>query len=277
MSTVLLAPGLELQVTGMPYGETPVLKIGHRRRRLIRRVLIRTGVLIGLFVAAASLFWHVGQPLWGNWPQVDATVTSQHQYVSKGTHCSLGLSYIAADQKLATHYSEFDPCGKSLAIGSVVKLGVNPADHTQIAVAGVADPIIADLVVTGAGSFPPLFWMSIFVAYSWRHYRTVTRLGSGPWHEVTGTAVASSIVKNRLHADIRSAEGLVFRINFGLRGITYFPAPGAGSTVTLRLAGDGGGGVMVGIKGLTGDNLGAIGPVSTPSDRAKQEAAESGS
>ncbi|MBT2530911.1 hypothetical protein J7E83_01980 [Arthrobacter sp. ISL-48] len=98
MNTVLLAPGLELPVTGMPYGETPVLDVDHRRRRLIRRVFVRTGMLITMFVAAASLFWHLGQPLWGNWPQMDATVTSQDEYVSRGTHCSLGLSYTVDDQ-----------------------------------------------------------------------------------------------------------------------------------------------------------------------------------
>lgn len=263
MNTVLLAPGLELPVSGMPYGETPVLDVDHRRRRLMRSVFVRTGILIALFIAAASLFWHLGQPLWGNWPQTDATVTSQDEYVSRVTHCSLGLSYTVGDQKLRTHYSELDPCRESLAIGSVVKIGVDPADHKHVIVASVPGPIIMQLFLTGAVSFIPLFWMSIFVGYTWLHHRTVTRLGSGPWHEVTGTVVTGSIISNRLKAVIKPADGPAFRVNFGLRGITYFPAPCAGSIMTLQLAGDGAGTVMVGVKGLVGDNLGVIGPVRT--------------
>ncbi|MBT2530912.1 hypothetical protein J7E83_01985 [Arthrobacter sp. ISL-48] len=150
-----------------------------------------------------------------------------------------------------------------MAIGSVVKVGVDPGDHGQVVVAGVPDPIIAQLFATGAGSFVPLFWMSIFVGFTWLHYRTVTKLGSGPWHEVTGTVVTSSITSNRRKAVIKSTEGPAFRVNFGLRGITYFPVPRAGSITTLRLEGDGAGGVMVGVKGLVGDNLGVIGPVGT--------------
>lgn len=79
MSTVLLAPGVQLPVTGNPFGETPALEVDNLRRRMVRTARTAGIVLVILAGAAAAIIWHVGQPYWGNWPQVDATVVSHRE------------------------------------------------------------------------------------------------------------------------------------------------------------------------------------------------------
>jgi len=98
MSTVLLAPGVELPATGKPFGDTPAREVDNLRRRMVRKARVAVIVIVILAGTATGIIWHLGQPLWGNWPQVDATVVSQDEYVARGVRCSLGLTSVIDGQ-----------------------------------------------------------------------------------------------------------------------------------------------------------------------------------
>ncbi|MBT2530910.1 hypothetical protein J7E83_01975 [Arthrobacter sp. ISL-48] len=260
MSTSLLVPGAELPISGKPFGDIPALDIDYLRRRIRRKALNATLVLPVLFALAFAIFWHVGQPFWGNWPQVDATVTSHYEYVTKGVRCSLGLDYLVDGQRLHGDFSVTLPCDGAPAVGSVVKLGVSPEDHGWVAVAGYPGLPTFQLLLTGMGLGFPVSGCALFTFFAIRRLRRVVRLGAGPWQAVTGTVLASLPSSNGLWLALTLAVSGSpdVEVGFGLKGIEFFPLPAAGSTFTLHLAGDGKGRVLVGIPGHWGESVGTI-------------------
>jgi hypothetical protein len=260
MSTVHLAPGVEVPVTGKPFGDTPALGVDHLRRRMTRKARNAVVVLVILAAAAFGIFWHVGEPFWGNWPQVDAQVTSQYEYEVKGVRCSLGLDYVVDGQRVHGHYSMTDPCDRAPVVGSTVRVGVAPDDHGWVFVAGYRGLPSVQLLLTGLWLGFPLSGWAVLTVLAIGRLRRVLRLGTDPWWEVTG-AVRSAVIKAGglfLELGVEGAPDVAVR--FGTRGISFFPIPTAGSTFTLRLVGDGSGKVLVGIPGHWGESLGLIWP-----------------
>lgn len=79
---------------------------------------------------------------------------------------------------------------------------------------------------------------------------------------MTGTIRTSTLRAGELsmHLKVNGSPNAV-ALNFGTKGISFFPIPTAGNTFTLRLAGDGSGWVLVGIPDHWGESVGAIGSV----------------
>lgn len=61
MSTVLVAPGVELPVSGRPFGETPAQDVDNLRRRVARKARTAVIVLVILVAAACGILWRVGR------------------------------------------------------------------------------------------------------------------------------------------------------------------------------------------------------------------------
>lgn len=260
MSTSLLVPGAQLPVSGKPFGDTPAVDVDNLLRRMRRKARNATLVLPVLLALAFSIFWHVGQPVWGNWPQVDARVTSQYEYVNRGVRCSLGLDYVVDGQRLHSDFSVTLPCNKAPGTGSVVKLGVSPEDHRWVAVVGYPGLPTVQLLLTGMGLGFPVSGWALFTFVAIRRLRRVVRLGAGPWQAVTGTVRTLLPSSNGmwLALTLAIAGGPDVEMRFGLKGIGFFPLPAAGSTFTLHLAGNGGRRVLVGIPGHWGESVGTI-------------------
>jgi len=149
MSTVLFAPGVELPVAGKPFGETPARDVDNLRRRMVRKA--RTAVIVLVILAGATfgIIWHLGQPSWGKWPQVDATVVSQREYVAKYTNCDLGLSSVIDGKPQRNHVVFGNPCNRAPAIGSVVTMIYSPDDHGWVGVPRYQGTAIFTVVLAG--------------------------------------------------------------------------------------------------------------------------------
>ncbi len=90
----------------------------------------------------------------------------------------------------------------------------------------------------------------------------MTRLGAAPWQEVTGVVRSASLKPGGLALELGVEGATDIGMRFGTRGISFFPVPAAGSTFTLRLAGDGRGRVLVALPGHWGESHGLIWPVA---------------
>lgn len=262
MSTVLFAPGVELPVTGKPFGETPARDVDNLRRRMARKARIAVIVLFILAGAAFGIIWHVGQPFWGHWPQVDATVVSQREYVAKYTNCDLGLSSVIDGKPQRSHVVFGNPCNRAPAIGTVVIMIYSPDDHGWVGLPRYQGNAIFTVVLSGIWLTFPLAGCTLWTVLAIRRLRRVTRLGAVPWQEVTGVVRSASLKPGGLFLELEVAGAPDVGMRFGTRGISFFPVPTAGSTFTLRLAGDGSGGVLVALPGHWGESLGLIWPVA---------------
>ncbi len=261
MSTVLVAPGVKLPVTGKPFGETPAMDVDNLRRRMTRKARAAVIVLVILAAAASAIIWHLGQPLWGNWPHVDATVVTQREYVAKYTDCDLGLSSVIDGQQQRNHVSVGNPCNRAPAIGSVVRMIYSPEDHGWVGVPQYQGSLILLLFLAGVWMGLPLAGWALVTALAVRRLRRVSQLGTGPWQEVSGVVRSASIRAGSLFLELSVAGSPDIGMRFGTRGISFFPVPTADSTFTLRLAGDGSGKVLVAVSGHWGESLGLIWPV----------------
>jgi hypothetical protein len=261
MSTVLLAPGVELPVSGKPFGDTPAMDVDNLRRRVTRKARIFVIILVALSAGAFGIIWHVGQPFWGNWSQVNATVTSQYEYVSRGTHCSLGLDYVFNGQHLHNSASIASQCTKAPAIGSTVILGVAPGDPNWIALSSYKGSLGILLMVTCTWTGLPVAGWALATALAIHRRRRVLQLGTKPWQEVAGVVTSSNLRSGGLALEL-AVDGYpsTVRVMFGMKGISFFPTPGVGSSITLRLTGDGSGFVLVSLPGHWGESIGTICP-----------------
>lgn len=262
MSTALFAPGVELPVTGKPFGETPARDVDNLRQRMARRARISVVVLSILAAASFGIIWHVGQPFWGNWPHVDATVVSQREYVAKYTNCDLGLSSVIDGRPQRNHVAFGDPCKKAPAIGTVVTMSYSPDDHGWVHLLQCQCAGVFTVGLTGTWLAFPLAGCALWTVLGIRRLRRVTRLGASPWQEVTGVVRSASLKPGGLFLELAVSGAPDVGMRFGTRGIGFFPVPTAGSTFTLRLAGDGSGGVLVALPGHWGESLGLIGPAA---------------
>lgn len=262
MSTALFAPGVELPVAGKPFGETPARDVDNLRRRMALKARTAVMVLAILAGAATGIIWHLGQPSWGNCPEVDATVVSQREYVAKYTNCDLGLSSVIDGKPQRNHVVFGNPCNRAPAIGSVVTMIYSPDDHGWVGLPRYQGSAIFTVVLAG-------FWLTFLLA-GWtlltvmaiRRLRRVTRLGAAPWQEVTGVVRSASLKPGGLFLELGVEGAPDIGMRFGTRGISFFPLPTKGSTFTLRLAGDGSGRVLVSLPGHWGESLGIIWPVA---------------
>ncbi|MDP9889594.1 hypothetical protein [Pseudarthrobacter enclensis] len=260
MSTVLVAPGLELPVSGTPFGETPAQDVDNLRRRVARKARIAVIVLVILAGAAIGIVWHVGQPLWGNWPRVEAVVVSQREFVAKYTNCDLGLSSIIDGQPHRSHVTFGDPCSQAPPIGAVVAMAYSPDDPGWVRLPQYRNSESFTVFIVGFWLAIPLAGWTLLTVLAIRRFRWVSRLGVVPWQEVTGTVRSASLIGVMgLEMSVEGAPDVGIR--FGVRGISFFPVPTEGSTFTLRLAGDGSGKVLVSLPGHWGESLGRIWPV----------------
>lgn len=266
MNTIILAPRLDLPVTGVPFGDTPAREVDDTLGRMRRKARYRIIALAVLGAVGFALFWHVGQPFWGNWPQVQARVTSHYEYVAKGVRCSLGLDFAVNNETKHSYFSTADPCNRAPAIGSLVQLRVDPGDPGWVILPDQPEMPVRQLVVTGMALAAPILVWALLTCLTVYRLRMVSRLGEAPWHEVTGAVVSSTMGTGGLCIVLRPADfrGPDAAVTFGTRGISFFPLPKAGDTLTLRLAGDGSGKVLVGIPGHWGESVGTLAP-SAPS------------
>lgn len=264
MSTVVLAPGVELPVTGKPFGETPAREVDNLRHRMARKARTAVIVLVILAGTAFGIIWHLGQPIWGNWPQVDATVVSQHEYVSRGVNCTLGLRSVIDGQPQYNHVSVGNPCNRAPAVGSVVTMIYSPDDHGWVGLPQYQGSLIPFLFMVCFWVGLPLAGWALLTFVAVRRLRRVTRVGSGPWQEVTGIVRSASLKPDGLLLELGVEGAQDVGLRFGLRGMSFFPVPTSGSTFTLRLAGDGSGRVLVSRPGhwRWGESLGLIWPVA---------------
>ncbi|RKR29799.1 hypothetical protein [Arthrobacter oryzae] len=263
MSTVLLAPGVELPVNGKPFGETPALEVDNLRRRMVRKAWTSVIVFFILAGAAAAIIWHVGQPYWGNWPQVGATVVSQREYVAKYVDCDLGLSSVIDGKPQRNHVSVGNPCNRAPAIGTVLTMSYSPDDHGWVNLTRCQCAGVFTVSLTGVWLTFPLAGCALWTVLAIRRLRSVTRLGAAPWQEVTGIVRSASLKPGGLALELGVEGASDVGMRFGTRGISFFPVPTAGSTFTLRLAGDGSGRVLVALPGHWGESHGLIWPVRT--------------
>ncbi|GGI00366.1 hypothetical protein ACFFGR_13445 [Arthrobacter liuii] len=262
MSTVLFAPGVELTVTGKPFGETPARDVDNLRRRMARRARIAVIVLIILACTALGIIWHIGQPFWGNWPHVDATVVSQREFVAKYVDCDLGLSSVIDGRPQRNHVTFGDPCRQAPAIGSVVTMSYSPDDHGWVHLPLCQCAGGFTVGFTGFLLSFPLAGCTLWAVLAVRRLRKVTRLGASPWQEVTGVVRSASLKPGGLAIELVIEGASAIGMRFGTRGISFFPVPAPGSTLSLRLAGDGSGKVLVALPGHWGESLGLIWPVA---------------
>lgn len=262
MSTAVLAPGVELPVAAQPFGETPARDVDNLRRRMVRKARTAVIILIVLTGTAAGILWHVGQPFWGNWPHVDATVVSQREYVAKYVDCDLGLSSVIDGRPQRNRVTFGDPCKQAPAIGSVVTMSYSPDDHGWVHLPQCQCAGVFTVGLAGFWLLFPLAGWTLLTVLAVRRLRRVTRLGAGPWQEVTGIVGSASMKPGGLALELAVEGAAAVGMRFGARGISYFPVPTTGSTFTLRLAGDGSGKVLVALPGHWGESLGMIWPAT---------------
>ncbi|NYE94076.1 hypothetical protein FHU41_000297 [Psychromicrobium silvestre] len=268
MSTILLAPGVELPVSGEPFGTVPARDVDNLLSRMRLKARVRVVVLLVLLAVGFALIWHVGQPLWGQWPQANAKVTSHFEYQTRGVRCSVGLDFIAENKQAHSYATLMDSCNDVAAVGSQVQIRFAPADPGWVVLPSRPGFPMLQLFLTAFGlSWPMLGW-ALLTYFTVRRLRTVRQVGAGSWREVTGVVVNSTLGKGGLRIVLRTTNPWVSEavVTFGTRGISYFPIPTAGSTLTLRLAGNGGGKVLVGIPGHWGESIGKISPPDQQSD-----------
>lgn len=262
MSTVVLAPGVELPITGMPFGDTPALEVDKLHRRMIRKARVAVIVLVILTGTAFGIIWRIGQPFWGNWPHTDATVVSQHEFVAKYVNCDLGLRSVIDGKSQRNHVPFGGSCKQAPAIGSVVTMSYSPDDHGWVHLPQCQCAGVATVGLTGIWLSFPLAGCTLWAVVAIWRLRRVKQLGAGPWREVTGTVRSASMIAGGLALELAVEGAPAVGVRFGTRGISYFPVPKAGSTFTIRLTGDGSGRVLVALPGHWGESLGIIRPVT---------------
>jgi len=258
---VQLGPGIELAVTGSPFGETPAWEVDGMGKRQTRRVRIWSIVMAVLAILWCVALWHIGQPLWGGWPQVQATVASAEDWNNRYQHCDLGLDYAIAGQAQHRHHSTLSTCAEAPAVGSVVTLAYSPGDHGWMTLPGTDSGPLTEVIMLGLVMGIPVFWSTLIAGFVWRSYRRKRALACWPWREV------SAKVKKRIST--KAGQGFVMEspdpggadwfLAFGLAGISLFTVPRAGETFRFMVAGGGTGPVLVGIPGHFGESLGVAG------------------
>lgn len=157
-----------------------------------RQIRPRTIALMVLSMLGCALFWHVGQPFWGNWPQVDAKVTSHYEYAAKGGHCSFGLDYEANGKPVHGHFTILDLCNAAPSIGTMAQLGVDPGEAGWVIVPEYSGMPMRQLIVTGTAIAVPVLGWAFLTGLTIGSLLAVSRLGARPWHEVAGVVVSSS-------------------------------------------------------------------------------------
>lgn len=261
MGTVVLAPGVELPVAGKPFGETPARDVDKLHRRTLRKARTAVIVLVILAGVAFGIIWHIGQPLWGNWPHVNATVVSQREFSAKYVDCDLGLSSVIDGRPERSHVTFGEPCKQAPPIGSVVSISYSPDDHGWVRFSQCQCTGVFTVGFTGFLLSLPLAGCTLWAVLAIHLLRRVSHLGTSPWQEVTGVVRSASLKPGGLALELGVEVALDVGMRFGTRSISFFPVPTPGSTFTLRLAGDGSGEVLVSLPRHWGESLGTIWPV----------------
>lgn len=259
--TTVLAPGVHVQAS-KPFGDTPARGVDALMARWVRSARARTVVVSLVFIVAALVFWHAGKPIWGNWAETNAVITSQRDYQGRfDPACDLGLAYRVDGRQIRTHASVPEPCTVMPSIGAAMVVRHDQFDPGWVQIRGFPQPTGLLLIGLSVLMLTPLASLALYLGIAWRRVAAVRQLGDAPWYEITGTVQTSPpATRNLLRLALQhTGPGQAnTELRFGIRPISFFPLPAAGSTFTVRVTGTGSGKVLVALPGHAGVALGTI-------------------
>ncbi|HEY8701591.1 MAG TPA: DUF3592 domain-containing protein [Arthrobacter sp.] len=252
-----LTKDLQVPSDQAPGGGAPVWHSVAVRKGRLKAAIISTAVFIVLAAAAVVLLALVTHPLWGNYPQVPATVADRVQIHSgKSTSCRVSLQFMLDGMPRAATVTDPDPCSYLPHPGAQVTLAYDPKDLSGVLIAGHDSGIraaAAMIVFDGALVLLPSLAIMLEIVHSYRHARKAA--GKKPWREITAVVedINADTEPTSLLLQIPDAHGngSDCLVRYRARDLPGF-APKTGSTVTLWLVADGEGHAIITAPGCSG-------------------------
>jgi hypothetical protein len=248
-----------LQVTSIqaPGDGAPVWHSVAVRKGRLKAAIISTAVFIVLAAVAIFLLALVTHPLWGNYPQVPATVTDRVQVHSgKSASCRVSLQFMLESMPHTASVTDPDPCSYLPHPGAQVTLAYDPKDLSGILIAGHDSGIraaVTMIVFDSALMLVPSLAIMLEIVHSYRHARKAA--GKKPWREITALVkdINADTEPTSLLLQIPDAHsnGSDCLIRYRAQDLPGF-APKTGSRITLWLVADGEGHAIITAPGCSG-------------------------
>ncbi|MGO4454634.1 hypothetical protein [Arthrobacter sp. RAF14] len=245
--TVQLAKNLKIASRPAPGDQAPVWESGSVRKSRLRAAIMSTAVFVVVAAGIAVLLAWTTNPLWGNYPQVPATVVGKSEAnAHKSTPiCTVTLRFeLDGVPHEATVRNEAS-CDRLPRYKEQVTLAYNPTDYSGMLIVGHDEGIRTATSMIALISVVPLLLLLWLSATRVRSYRNARKAASRTsWQEIT--VLVKGLKSNPEHTDLlvhaRDDDGAEreFVIGYATPKLTGFE-PQKDSQVTLRLVGDGDG------------------------------------
>jgi len=245
-----LTKDLRIPSTLAPAGEVPAWQSAAVRKGRLKGAIISSAVFIVLAATAVVVLALFTHPMWGNYPQVGATVAGRVEFHGgKSTICRVDLQFNLDGTPHTASVTDDDPCSFLPHPGAQVMLAYDPKNLSGVLIEGHDSGIRAAtalIVINIAIVLLPALAIMVAFVRSYRHARKAA--GKKPWREVTAVVkgLNADTEPTSLLLQVPDANGTDREclLRYRAQDLPEF-APKPGSPVTLWPVADGEGHAIV--------------------------------
>jgi|GEM_PF-2388095 len=250
--TVKLTKNLNIVSRPAPGDQAPVWESGSVRKGRLRAAIISTAVFVVVTAGVAVLLAWTTNPVWGNYPQVPATVVGKSEANARKSTpiCTVTLRFeLDGGPHEATVRNEAS-CDRLPRYKEQVTLAYNPKDYSGMLIVGHDETVRSNAALIALMSAIPLLGLLTVSVMCVRSYRNARRAATAmSWQEITvfvkGMNSHPEHTDLLVHARDDGGADREFVIGYPTPKMTGF-APQKDSQVTLRLVSDGDGHAILG-------------------------------
>ena len=235
-------PSREVAGTG-----APVWKSASVRKGRLKAAVISTAVFAVVAVGVAVLLAWATNPVWGNYPQTQATVVANIESTTSkgGVYCTTTVRFVLDGVPREASVKNEVRCGSLPKYKTQVTLAYNPADFSGVLIVGHDETVRSNASMIALVSAIPLLGLLTVSVMCVRSYRNARRAATArAWQEIT--VVVKDVASHPEHTDLlvhaRDDGGAdrTFVIGYPTSRMPGF-APQKDGEVTFRLVSDGDG------------------------------------
>jgi len=250
--TVKLTKNLNIVSRPAPGDQAPVWESGSVRKGRLRAAIISAAVFVVVTVGVAVLLAWTTNPVWGNYPQTQATVVANIEDTTSkgGVYCTTTVRFVLDGVPREASVKNEVRCGSLPGYREQVILAYRPDDFSGVLIVGHDETVRSNAALIALMSAIPLLGLLTVSVMCVRSYRNARRASTAmSWQEITvfvkGMNSHPEHTDLLVHARDDGGADREFVIGYPTPKMTGF-APQKDSQVTLRLISDGYGHAILG-------------------------------
>lgn len=186
--TVQLTKNLDIPSREVAGTGAPVWKSASVRKGRLRAAVISTAVFAVVAVGVAVLFAWATNPVWGNYPQTQATVVANiESTTSKGSvYCITTVRFVLDGVPREASVRNEVRCGSLPGYREQVTLAYKPDDFSGVLIVGHDETVRSNAALIALISAIPLLGLLALSVMCVRSYRNAKRAATSmAWQEIT--------------------------------------------------------------------------------------------